>query len=352
MPPGTAGRHLAVQDEEHSMIPMTLDSSAEPFSAQRLSEQFPQEIGFFCRRFIWSSNRSGFYTRARYFSPDDRPAWQPYKRRDGEWQHLYPTLVTDLIEKHLDFERFCQTPGLKGQVRPRDQETAFWLGTMAGDKSWGDCIDVDSHEVIGYYGVPSRWHVDRNRHNPLYAQLVGDNPYEYRFVPVVRLSLDHFRRLKQFHDHFRDRIWVFSSANLGLGLWQMYPYPIETIRRYAVIEAKLEAAGLGGTEHYPRPPKKEGSKGKVHRRPCGMDSGIITEQVVVTDPIQQIRLFMEPPPAPSFGAVCNAIFGKLSEMYTGWLAWDGFDRQSQLPKDRTSQSCGACCRVGRSKGLG
>ena len=76
---------------------------------------------------------------------------------------------------------------------------------------------------------------------------------DHRFVPVVRLSLDYFQRLKRFHDHFPGRIWAFSSANLGLGLWRMLPRPMNTRRIYDSIDNSMHLAGLGGTEHYPRP---------------------------------------------------------------------------------------------------
>ena len=177
---------------------------------KRLSDEYPDEFRFFCQKFIWSSSHEGFYTRANYFGTENRKPWQPFKRGSGQWQQLYSKLVIDLTEKHLDFERFCRTADPKSQVRPRNDETAFWLGTMAGPNTWADCFDIDSHDVVGWYGIPTRWHPSRNPFSGMAA------PHEHRYVPVVRLPLANFQRLKQFHEVFINRIWAFSSGNLGL----------------------------------------------------------------------------------------------------------------------------------------
>jgi len=77
---------------DHSNLVSTFaDKILEP--PLRLSEEFPEEVEFFCRRFIWSSNKSGFYTREKYFGTAERSPWRPFKRGDGKWQHLYTTLV-------------------------------------------------------------------------------------------------------------------------------------------------------------------------------------------------------------------------------------------------------------------
>ena len=53
----------------------------EPEVPVRLSVAFPAELTFFCRRFIWSSNKAGFYTRSSYTRTDPRSTpWRPYKR--------------------------------------------------------------------------------------------------------------------------------------------------------------------------------------------------------------------------------------------------------------------------------
>ena len=308
----------ALKDQETAQLAAQrawLDRVVSSPSLDRLSEEFPEEIAFFQRILIWTSNTAGFYTRDAYHATDGRRPWQPFKKFGGAWQHLYQSLVLDLAEKHLDFDRFCRTCPAKSQVCPRDKETAFWLGTMAGERSAADCLDIDSHDMIGWYGVPTRWH-------PTCNPFAGSVPlYDFRFLPVVRLSLAHFQKLKHFHNVFINRIWAISSANLGLALWRMYPTkPKVTRTRYAELQRQLEAAGLVGTEVYPHPPKSEKSLGRCHRRPCGMDSGIITETGVVIDPIEQVRQFMKPPPTPSFPAICTAIFGKLDEMYTRWLS--------------------------------
>ena len=64
-----------------------------------------------------------------------------------------------------------------------------------------------------------------------------------------------------------------------------------------------------------------------------MDSGIITTNGLVTDPIEQIRLFMAPPPTPDFSVICRTILTKLREMYANWRAWDEFDCLNTIPKN-------------------
>ena len=126
-----------------------IDSIATEKSAQRLAEEFPNEIGFYCKAFVWSSHRHGFYTREGYYSEPQLPAWQPYKQWNGDWQHLYPKLVADLVEKHLALDRFYATADPLSRSRLQRLQTEFWFGTMAGEKTRADCIDVDSHDVIG-----------------------------------------------------------------------------------------------------------------------------------------------------------------------------------------------------------
>ncbi|MCY2987024.1 MAG: hypothetical protein NTY19_04045 [Planctomycetota bacterium] len=127
-----------------------------------LHELYPAEVEFFKQRFVWSSQTKGFYTRNRYEPAYDEfgkrlPKWRPFKSK-GRWQHLYPELVDSLVEKHLDFERFCRSSKIRDRLEPRTEETAFWLGMMAGTKTYADCIDLDSHDVIGWNPVPTRWH--------------------------------------------------------------------------------------------------------------------------------------------------------------------------------------------------
>jgi hypothetical protein len=114
---------------------------------KRLAELHHDEIVFYKKRFVWSSNRSGFYTRTGY-----NTQWYPKKKYNGEWQHLYAGLVDDLVEKHLDLDRFCLTqPWIDSSpVRRQDSETAFWFGTMAGEYTYHDCLDIDSHERVGW----------------------------------------------------------------------------------------------------------------------------------------------------------------------------------------------------------
>lgn len=304
----------------------------------KLADLYPKEVEFFKAKFIWSSNTKGFYTRHRYhtvYSDSDQPLhkWQPFKKH-GEWQALYPGLVDSLAEKHLDFERFCQTCSLKDRLRPADSESAFWLGTMAGKRTFTDCIDLDSHDVIGWAYLPTRWHPDNTGRPP--------GPYDYRAIPVIRPSLRFFMQAKLVHGHFPDRIWAFSSANLGLAVWTIRNHAESTNAVYTRTENRLRRAGLVGLEHYPRPAKGADSLGKPHRRPCGMDSGLITSAGTVIDPIAQIRLFMRPPTTPAFACILDAYWAKLRQMYS---LFDengvnvGFNRMQPKEKDALIQEC-------------
>ena len=281
----------------------------------RLADLFPDEIEFFKRRFIWSSNTRGCYTRHQYEEIElpgfgILPKWRPLKSR-GNWQTLYQELVDSLVEKHLDFERFQRTRNLKDRLASPDHEVAFWLGTMAGARTFNDCIDLDSHDTIAWRYVPTRWHPE-NFHS-------FGGPHDDRELPVVRPSLKFFQIAKLIYDNFPNRIWAFSSGNCGLGVWKVYEPEELTHVVYRRIGNQLKAAGLPDVEHYPRPAKSKGSLGKTHRRPCGMDSAIITNDGLLTDPIEQIRAFMSPPKTPSFDRIVNACIASLQQSYEGFL---------------------------------
>ena len=63
-----------------------------------------------------------------------------------------------------------------------------------------------------------------------------------------------------------------------------------------------------------------------------MDSGIITDHGLITDPIEQIRLFMHPPATPSFEVICGTIFDMLADMYASWLRWADYDLHNTIPQ--------------------
>ncbi len=120
-----------------------------------------------------------------------------------------------------------------------------------------------------------------------------------------------------------------------MGLWKINPWPRLVIESQSIVQRQLEAAGLQGTEVYPQPAKTKGSLGKCHRRPCGMDSGIITALGLITDPIEQIRLFMHPPTShPIFEIICGTIFDKLAEMYEQWVKWKWDEGHNTIPSSQ------------------
>jgi hypothetical protein len=306
-----------------------------------LHELYPDEIRFFTQRFVWSSQTKGFYTRRRYDPECDDlgrqlPKWLPFKS-NGRWQHLYPQLVDSLVEKHLDFERFCRTSHYPDRLVPRDWETAFWLAMMAGAKTYSHCIDLDSHDTIGWTPVPTRWHEGKT------GWVAG--PYSYRYLPVVRPSLRFFQIAKVIYDHLPNRMWSFSSANCGLAVWEIYSSPKFNHIVFPAVEQRLQAVGLNGVEHYPRPPRSPGSLGKCHRRPCGMDSGVLTCNGVIADPIEQIRAFMQPPATPPFETILAIYWERLEAMYGLFLSQGESLQHTHLTKDEKQSLVDSCQQV-------
>lgn len=310
------------------------DFRAETKNADRLrtlAELHPTEIAFFKKRFVWSGNNGGCYVRYRYerlLRPCEKPIpkWIALKSRGG-WQHLYTELVDSLVEKHLNFEKFYKTSRIGpscDRLEPNADETAFWFGTMAGLSTYNDCIDIDSHDQIGWNPIPTMWHFSRT------GSVNG--PYSWRFVPVVKPSLRFFQIAKTIYDTFPNRIWAFSSANFGLAIWKVYDQSELTHVVCRKVEAKLRAAGLT-VEHYPLPAKT--GLGKCHRRPCGMDSAIITDAGPITDPIQQIRAYMSPPRTPTFQTILQACFDGLIRSYDLFLKeGEGIDHKRIHPDDK------------------
>ena len=295
-------------------MPAKAQSSQPEAGGQRLTDRYPDELGFFKRVFLWTGCQEGCYVRYGYepmlIGSTRKQNWSPLKSK-GAWQHFYPELVDSLAEKHLDFENFAHSRALNDRLRPQDWETAFWVGTMAGEKTHSHAIDIDNHDYIGWNGLPSRWHPSRT------GWVAG--PWSYRFVPVVRPNLRFFTTAKLVYDAFPNRVWAFSSGNLGLSVWEVYKQPRLThvIRRFP--ENKLPDIGLASLEHYPLPPKTKGSLGRCHRRPCGPDSGVITPSGVLTNTIDQIRWFMRPKGTPSFDQILSAYWTMLDEMYEEFL---------------------------------
>ncbi|MDB4777839.1 hypothetical protein OAG68_00115 [bacterium] len=282
-----------------------------------LEKLFPDEFAFFKDRFIWTGRTQGFYTRRAYEPARDDfgrpyPKWRPFKTR-GDWQQFYPDLVDALVEKHLDFGGYYRPP--TDWLSLHDSETAFWLGTMAGRNTYHDCIDIDSHEVVGWLVEPTRWHPDINPRG-------GIGPWSGRYVPVVRPTMRFFHLAKLVYETFPNRTWSFSSANLGFAVWRMNSYTEPTHVAFRRTENLLKGAGLS-LEHYPMPPSGLSTFGKCHRRPCGMDTGLISSDGVITYPVQQIQCFMSPPKTPSFRQIMEAWFQQLNHIHNRFLEKGG-----------------------------
>lgn len=277
---------------------------------RKVSDLYPSEFNYFTSRFIWPCNWGGFYSQNTYQQIGTFPKWRPAKSKADRWVHLYQNLANELAEKHLDYNRFCAS---NPKRKMPEYETAFWLGLMAGKHAYNDCIDIDSHDEIGWYEVPTRWCPEATGH-------ILPGEHSYRRVPVVRPSLRFFQIAKIVFDAFPGRIWAFSSANLGLAVWKTYPKRELTHVVHDRCKRRFSKVGLPASlEHYPSPPTTSGSFGRCHRRPCGMDSGVITNDGVVVDSISQIRHFMKPTVTPSFEVIVREYFGQLSIMYNRFM---------------------------------
>ena len=309
----------------------------------RLADLCPNEIEFFKQRFVWSSSTEGFYTRRAYepikVGGFTIPKWSPYKTR-GRWQKLYPELVDSLVEKHLDFERFCGICNPRDRLAPRDAETAFWFGTMAGRWTYTSCIDLDNHDTIGWIAAPSRWHQSKTGYL--------DGPYSYRYLPVPEPNLRFFQVAKVVHDLFPRTIWAFSSASLGLAVWNISNARQATGVIYRRTNNLLGRVGLDWLECYPQPSGAGDSFGRCHRRPCGMDSAVISQAKLITDPIEQIRAFMRPPATPDFARIATAILGQMEVAHEQFLACgEGHDHERLSLEERLDRvnSCRAVIKL-------
>jgi hypothetical protein len=312
-----------------------------------LIANFPEELTFFQKVFIWGGSSDCFFTRsfyeetvvdgcwARSLTEEERrltstrsgfiiPRWRPYRTKHGTPQKLYPELVDSLTEKHLAFDNFCRSCSSKDRLRPQEWETGFWLGTVAGPRTWSSALDIDLHEQIGWYSKPTRW-----------CQPDRDAPHETRYLPVPRPSLRFYMQAKLVHDAFPNRIWAFSSGSLGFAVWRLLPEPELTHVSDRKIRSRLNAIGLRGLEHYPAPKNPRATLGRPHRRPCGMDSGIITPNGVLIDPVDQIRWFMAPGQTPSFEKLVREHISAVRKTYECFLRGGGSEDHHPLqPKER------------------
>jgi len=282
---------------------------------QRLTDRYPVELKFFKDVFLWGGSTKGCYTRRFYETANINgliiPKWMPLTTK-GNYQRLYDALVNSLAEKHLDFENFCRSRGDKDRLAPEMWESAFWVGTMAGTRTPTHTIDIDLHDQIGWYSIPTRWHSSRTES--------VDGPYSYRDIPVVRPNPRFYQIAKIVHDSFPNRIWAFSSGSLGFAVWKLFSKPDLTHVVHRKVAARLMKVGLPWLEHYPLPVKSSAKLGKCHRRPCGADSGIITPSGVITDPIEQIRWFMQPQGTPSFDRIVFEHVNALMRSYRAFLS--------------------------------
>ena len=259
------------------------------------------------------------------------PRWRPLVTKHQAPQKLYPDLVDSLAEKHLDFRNFCRSCEVKDRLRPQDWETAFWVGSVAGLTTWTSTLDIDQHDRIGWYSGPTRWHRDE-----------GDSPHDTRYLPVPRPTLRFYAQAKLVFDAFPGRTWAFSSGSLGFAVWHVFAEPETTHVLDRKIRARLTAVGLADLEHYPIPKNPRSKMGKPHRRPCGMDSGIITPDGVLTDPMDQVRWMLSPKGTPDFAMIVHEHMLALRHSYQQFLVDGGSEDHRQLSLDQKKELVAEC----------
>ena len=304
----------------------------------RLSHIYPAELEFFKSRFLWGGDKRGVYISNRYEdirTPDGKlfPKWRPLKKNETT-QPLYPRLVDSLAEKHLDLDRFIRTSGEKVPLKTREDEVAFWVGGMANKQTHYHAFDIDSHDLIGWTLIPTRWHPD-------WTGWAGGGPYDYRYVPLTRPSLRFFMIAKLVYDTFPGRLWSFSSGSLGLAAWHLYDEPQLTDVLFRKFGNRMASIGLN-IEQYPQPSSEPPKPGRAHRRPCGMDTGVITANGAVTDSIEQLRLFMKPPATPRFEVILACHLTTLKNRCDSFLKLGGGPVHNRLSYEERASIIDDC----------
>ena len=96
---------------------------------------------------------------------------------------------------------------------------------MAGKKTWADCMDIDSHDIIGWYGLPTQF-------DPTGGRSYGADAV--RFLPVVHLPLGPFPETKAV-------LRCFSRAALGVFLRKLGHGAVEGLSLAATGDRPIAA---------------------------------------------------------------------------------------------------------------
>jgi hypothetical protein len=139
-----------------------------------LRELWPVELDLYKRHFIIFYPKKRFFQRRSY-----NRGWYQVKIRRGirRGQNL-SFFGEDHLEKHLDLDRWNRHHQAYHPDQPdKVVEGNYWIGLNAPKWTSKECLDIDSKDVIDYY-VPS---------------FMGKGNAQ----PVVRMSLEHFKKIKK-----------------------------------------------------------------------------------------------------------------------------------------------------------
>lgn len=261
----------------------------------------PPEYALYKRYFIDYFPKRCFHVKRSYTKGFIRP-----KKKDGQPLPLYPELLTEALEQHLDpvrWDAYLQAHDPERfrrdmEIREAKKTTYYWFALTAPAKTSVECADLDNKidskakNIVGWY-----YNRDRQR------------------LPVVRCPLAFVQKLHRFWTHFPNRVWCISSETLGIHAWlkKLRPEAVSTLhdrrRRH------LDHAGLAyetEVEVHPNPTR-------CHRRPFGVHYRIITDHGVLTDWREQVRYFHGfRGPAPSFDAIVNALGQAVAAQWANW----------------------------------
>lgn len=286
-----------------------------------LREVFPEELAVYEEWFVKFFPKSRHYVRKGY----DSPFYEVKYKKTGRPVPLYEERLHELLEKHLDYERYGdhlyahRRKDYEQYFRP---EKRLWLGMLAGRRTQVGCLDIDCSPLGG-----SKKHTDLG-----WYRFSDKSPV----MPAKRCTLSYLRKLKAIYDRFRTfDVWCISSESLGMHAWHRFdrPMPTEDVVRY--FEKGIRDLGLDGVEVYPR-------FGRCLRRPFGADYRTIIpathERACHIDKvrggltcwIEQIQHFVNPGPRPSFDEILKALYVSFVNQLLNWQRYSYNDKRHPI----------------------
>lgn len=277
-----------------------------------LREVFPEELALYEEWFVKFFPRKRHYVRKAY----DSCFYEVKNRKTGRPLPLYETRLHELLEKHLDYERYgdClyahRRKDYEAYYRP---ENRLWLGMCAARMTQVGCLDIDCSPLGG-----SKKDTDLG-----WYKVSDTSPV----MPVKRCTLSYLRKVRAVYDRFPAfDVWCISSESLGMHAWHRFRRPMPTEVVVEHYEKAVRDLGLDGVEVYPR-------YSRCLRRPFGADYRTIIPATHDRAPsidkdrggltwwVEQIRHFVNPGPRPSFDEILKALYASFVNQLRNWQRW-------------------------------